>query len=565
MPIFRPTASRKEARMNETTSPKRPKAYSYLRFSTPDQMKGDSERRQLDAARRYAREHELELDEELTFHDLGVSAFRGKNANVGMLARFRRAVEDDIVEPGSFLLVEDFDRLSRMSPWDAFPVFQEIINSGITVVTLKDGEIWRKEALQANPLLLMKSLFAMWNGHNESVKKSARVADAMAAKRRKLVAGEPTARPYKRMGPAWTVYDDASKSFVAIPERVEVVRAIFAKADAGAGIDRIARQLNEAGAPTWGEGKRRAKFWRGSYIRKILINKAVIGTFTPHTIGRDEVTGARRDNPLEPIPNYYPTIVEPEVFERVSGRVGTTAARGRNAGRLPTSLVAGVAKCARCGSSMLLVKKGKPPKNPYGYLVCSKAHAKAHGCEYLAVRYETVVEALRANARTIIEEAPRGADTAELEQEIAGLDHVVGELNQDLEFARDEAIRHKSKAMAAALGPKEAELREAARELQRLRERRDAIASGYVMKRLEALRAALEQEPFDASAANNALRQAAQAIVVDPTGSLTFWWHHSDTVTEGIRFWSRHAHGHEFDAADEEIAAAGPVLESGEH
>ena len=26
------------------------KAYSYLRFSTPDQMKGDSQRRQLDAA-----------------------------------------------------------------------------------------------------------------------------------------------------------------------------------------------------------------------------------------------------------------------------------------------------------------------------------------------------------------------------------------------------------------------------------------------------------------------------------------------------------------------------------
>src|SRR5437879_2330587 len=88
MQPFRPTARRKDAQMNETTPPK-PKAYSYLRFSTPDQLKGDSQRRQLEAARSYAREQGLELDEELTFHDLGVTAFRGKNANVGMLARFR--------------------------------------------------------------------------------------------------------------------------------------------------------------------------------------------------------------------------------------------------------------------------------------------------------------------------------------------------------------------------------------------------------------------------------------------------------------------------------------------
>lgn len=31
-----------------------PKAYSYLRFSTPDQMRGDSFRRQTELAREYA-------------------------------------------------------------------------------------------------------------------------------------------------------------------------------------------------------------------------------------------------------------------------------------------------------------------------------------------------------------------------------------------------------------------------------------------------------------------------------------------------------------------------------
>lgn len=59
------------------------KAYSYVRFSTPEQMRGDSLRRQTEAAGRYAALHGLELDDKLTFRDLGVSAFRGTNEEDG--------------------------------------------------------------------------------------------------------------------------------------------------------------------------------------------------------------------------------------------------------------------------------------------------------------------------------------------------------------------------------------------------------------------------------------------------------------------------------------------------
>ncbi len=41
---------------NEET---KPRAYSYLRFSTPEQMKGDSFRRQTGLAEAYALKHEL--------------------------------------------------------------------------------------------------------------------------------------------------------------------------------------------------------------------------------------------------------------------------------------------------------------------------------------------------------------------------------------------------------------------------------------------------------------------------------------------------------------------------
>ena len=63
-----------------------PKAYSYIRFSTPQQAKGDSHTRQNDKAARYAAEHELVLDTALNLTDLGVSAYRGKNTCCGMPA-----------------------------------------------------------------------------------------------------------------------------------------------------------------------------------------------------------------------------------------------------------------------------------------------------------------------------------------------------------------------------------------------------------------------------------------------------------------------------------------------
>jgi hypothetical protein len=55
----------------------RPIAYSYARFSTPEQERGDSERRQIEAARQYAEQHGFVLDESIVV-DRGISAFAGR-------------------------------------------------------------------------------------------------------------------------------------------------------------------------------------------------------------------------------------------------------------------------------------------------------------------------------------------------------------------------------------------------------------------------------------------------------------------------------------------------------
>ena len=64
--------------------------YAYERFSTPEQVKGDSHRRQEGKAATYAKQHGLVLDTEFALQDHGVSAFRGRNFEKGALGQFRR-------------------------------------------------------------------------------------------------------------------------------------------------------------------------------------------------------------------------------------------------------------------------------------------------------------------------------------------------------------------------------------------------------------------------------------------------------------------------------------------
>ncbi|HEX3800709.1 MAG TPA: recombinase family protein [Verrucomicrobiae bacterium] len=57
-------------------------AYSYVRFSTPQQSLGDSTRRQVEAAEQFCKENGYALDKSITLHDKGVSAFKGANTSL---------------------------------------------------------------------------------------------------------------------------------------------------------------------------------------------------------------------------------------------------------------------------------------------------------------------------------------------------------------------------------------------------------------------------------------------------------------------------------------------------
>src|SRR4029077_20681898 len=138
MPM-RETMSTQSTTTHPAEAEQRPKAYSYTRFSSPEQAQGDSLRRQTEAARAYAAKHKLDLDEELTFHDPGMSAYRGQNAEAGALGTFLGAVRDKMIPQGSYLLVESLDRVSRQTVRLAVRTMEDIVAAGVNLVDLSDG------------------------------------------------------------------------------------------------------------------------------------------------------------------------------------------------------------------------------------------------------------------------------------------------------------------------------------------------------------------------------------------------------------------------------------------
>ncbi|WP_244541960.1 recombinase family protein [Afipia sp. GAS231] len=338
-------------------------------MSTDLQLKGDSLRRQREASRKYAKDHGLELVEELNLHDIGVSAFSGKNISSGAFGRFLEAVREGKIEKGSYLLVESFDRMSRQEPMMALEPFMEIVKSGLILVTLDDERVFKGKVSFED---LIISIAKMSRANEESARKSDRLAEAWKDKRATAGKEKLTARC-----PSWLLLKPDRSDFDVIEERAAIVRRIFNEAASGIGTYKIVRRLNADAIPTFtGKGG-----WRESTVNKILSSGAAIGTFQPN-----RMDGSKRIPDGDPVRNYFPRIVDQSTFETAQrgrlerrtkpepGKKGSGGPKGKHY----TNLFSKLAVCAYCGEPMQYENKGTPPKG-HSYLVCSNA-LRNHKC-----------------------------------------------------------------------------------------------------------------------------------------------------------------------------------------
>ena len=486
------------------------KAYSYLRFSTSEQIKGDSKRRQLESTVKWAEEHGLELDDKLTYEDLGVSGFRGKNAATGALSVFMEALGRGDVEKGSYLLIENLDRLTRDSIVEAQSLFLQLIVGGITIVTLMDSKEYSRESINANPIDMVSSLLNMWRANQESAVKSDRIKSVWRNKRAKMPEQAVAARL-----PAWLEFDRATNTFRVIEERADMVRKVFYMASTGCGIHSIVQALNRDRIPKKGSGK----MWYSSYVWLLLNSPTVVGDFIPHVIEYED--GKKTKKPQCPIPNYYPAIIDRDLYQQVRALTKSKAPlRGRSAGSPIKNIFGGLAKCPICGSTMGLLDKGK---RGYTYMVCSKARVGA-GCRYRAVRYEMLEQFFVREAHTLdipigVEHLDEAADGLNSELNFWHLYH--GELLEGLANRKPMAVMSKL-------------IQEAEAQIERLKSEQEALLPEILARKdrltelnIERMLLACKETPLDKARLNTVMRQLLKGVVIDyRSGELIFEWKH---------------------------------------
>lgn len=463
----------------KTDKPARePVAISYVRFSSPEQRKGDSLRRQTEATEAWCQRNGMALDRDLSCKDEGRSAFHGRHRDdKAALGQFLKLAQGGKVPRGSYLLIENLDRLSREDEVPACHLLTSILMAGVKVVQLSPSEMVLTE--KSNGWELMRAVMELSRGHNESEMKSKRALGNWEAAVRRAREG----RIITLRLPAWVEVEGGAPRLVEA--RAAVVRRIFKLAAEGYGMASIVKKLNADKVPPFGaceadgEGRRKktaaAPFgcgeWRTSYVRSILTDRRAIGELQP----RDRARQAKG----EPIKSYYPNVVSEQQF--YSARVAVTARKNRGAdagatanrqGRIGVgvpNLFSGLLRDARDGSTYyvgqvveggaktyrLLSKgaiEGQLPARTFSYAVFERALLSglreltpaqlfgAGGAAFDADAVRAELERVRAKKGELAAELLKG-NVAVIAEVLRGLEAQEGELAARLEGAEEEAAR----------------------------------------------------------------------------------------------------------------------------
>jgi DNA invertase Pin-like site-specific DNA recombinase len=414
--------------------------YSYIRFSHPEQSDGDSVRRQTETTAEWCARNNVQLDKSLDLHHVG-SAFLGehrKNPDRNALAAFLRLIEERKVIKGSYLIVENLDRLSREEEVPACHLLTSILLTGVHIVQLKPSELVLTE--KSPGWDIMRAVMELSRGHGESAIKSERIGKAWREKKKQ--ARENGTLITHRL-PAWIELKDGKMCLIR--ERAAVVRRIFDLAIAGYGVTFIVRKLTTEGVPAFGERKinknrKRSQFsgtWNRAYIANILKDRRALGEFQP----------CKRDGSPDgpPIKNYFPAVVTEDTWH--SARAGAEQRR-RARGRTSSFInpFAGLIKEARSGGSYYCAHRGPSPEKYKRVLVNTEA---AEGRDVLytfpfATFEDAVLEMLREIDPREILEGLNGHD------EVMALEGELGEVKKaiDLIVADMDAHGESSRLMA---------------------------------------------------------------------------------------------------------------------
>lgn len=338
----------------------RPVVILYVRLSSEEQAEGHGQERQVEGLRAWCRAEGLVAD--ALIQDIGFSAYVGAHIRKGRLGQLIAAIEADRILPGSTLVMENLDRLSRQDPFDALAVFTTILSKGITIATVSDRMRYSREGSGIQRMMtIIAGTMTFGRSNNESEVKSERVSKAW---QKKITLARETGAPHGERCPAWIYLKEGA--YHLNTDRSEVIRWIFAQAIAGRGRRQIAEELNRRETPWSKPNKRNPEpAWTDSYVQKILTGCEAYGEYRPSIVPKEG-----RKIWLEPIPDYYPAAVDRTTAMQARAAAALRQGSGGRKGAFK-NLFQGICVCGACGKGMTLENKGRRTSGPK--LICQRA------------------------------------------------------------------------------------------------------------------------------------------------------------------------------------------------
>lgn len=353
-----------------------PRVISYRRYSSIRQGRGHSLARQTKAAEEWCREKGWVLDTSLR-PDLGVSAFSGRNLDPeSALGGLMEALKVGDIEPGTYLLVEALDRLSRQDLLESVPLLMRLVKAGLIVVTLTDKKEWSRENLKKMEDF-MYSVMLFSRAHEESSQKGKRVRERFEAGRSLL------SRREFGSAPGWLQRESKEHPWIVIEERAEAVRKVFELSAQGYGTKAIAQIANSENWPIpTRDTLSKPPIWHATMAGRLLRMREVTGEreyrYTSHE-AKQRAKHWKGEASGIVVPDYYPRIVSDELWHRARASIDRRMTKPRRRDEHYMNIWSGLLRCGYCGAS--IQRKTETRGSSRAQLICSNKLAGVTSCK----------------------------------------------------------------------------------------------------------------------------------------------------------------------------------------
>ncbi|MGS7467755.1 recombinase family protein [Bacillus paranthracis] len=340
----------------------------YVRISTDRDEQVSSVENQIDICRNWLERNEFTWDEKRVFKDEGISGtlFVNRPA-IQLLLQKAKAKEIDMV------VFKSISRLARDLK-DSLEIREVFLAHNVRIISVEEGY----DSVKAGKNDMAFELWSLFSAQYSRTLSSS-ITAALAVKVRR---GEHIGRvPYG--------YDRINQKLVINEEEANVVKKIYNWYNSGWGFKKITNELNRLGIKP-----KNKSVWQMTSVQRIVRSSIYKGTFILNQYTSVKVGGKKKQirNPKEKwfvFPNHHPEIVEEEIWNRANREKVNTNKTKITAWNEFRNL----AKCAVCGSNMVIVqshlKKKNGERTEWKYLKCSQyRRAGKHGCvNHVPIQY----------------------------------------------------------------------------------------------------------------------------------------------------------------------------------